>query len=211
MCLGAEARAANQAAARDYERKLQKREADWMQQLSLTKAEHVQYDQSITASNLGLAATYGEIEDKRKQLIGQMFQENEAEWQQFLQKNTGGDLEAAGRTGRSIGRISTLDLAGYLRKGSRRAYQLTQAAKELEGKAGEAAAQARAQQMQMFAQVAFEKHPDLAPPPPVYQNEGFAMFQDALSIASSIATIGTGIGDIKGLFDVPKDIQKPPQ
>ena len=193
MCLGAEARAANQAAARDYERKLQKREADWMQQLSLTKAEHVQYDQSITASNLGLAATYGEIEDKRKQLIGQMFQENEAEWQQFLQKNTGGDLEAAGRTGRSIGRISTLDLADYLRKGSRRAYQLTQATDALQGEAAKAAGQARAQQLQAFTNVMFMKQPDLPPPQPVMQNVCMAMFKDALSIGSSIGTMITGI------------------
>ena len=200
MCLGAEARAANSAAMRDYERKLQKREADWMQQLSLTKAEHVQYDQSITASNLGLAATYGEIEDKRKQLIGQMFQENEAEWQQFLQKNTGGELEAAGRTGRSIGRISTLDLAEYLRKGSRRAYQLTQATDALQGEAAKAAGQARAQQLQAFTNVMFMKQPDLPPPQPVMQNVGMAMFKDALSIGSSIATMATGVPDIKNLL-----------
>ena len=65
MCLGAGAIAANKAARRDYEYKLQKREADWMQQLSLTKAQHVQYEQGITASNLGLAAAFNEIEEKR--------------------------------------------------------------------------------------------------------------------------------------------------
>ena len=211
MCLGAGARAANKAAERDYNFKLRQREANWMGTMGITKAQHIQYEQGVTASNLGLAGMYGDIQEKYGDLIGQAFQEDEAQRMAFLQESKGASLEAAGRTGRSIGRISTLDLAGYLRKGSRRAYQITQAAKELECKAGEAAAQARAQQMQMFAQVAFEKHPDLAPPPPVYQNEGFAMFQDALSIASSIATIGTGIGDIKGLFDVPKDIQKPPQ
>ena len=190
MCLGAEARAANQAAARDYERKLQKREADWMQQLSLTKAEHVQYEQGIIASNLGLAGLYGDIEEKRKYLIGQAFQENEAEWKAFLEKNTGGELEAAGRTGRSIGRTSTLDLANYLRKGSRRAYQLTQATEKLQGEAAKAAGAARAEQMQMFANVMFEKHPDMAPPKPVMQNVGMAMFKDALSIGTSIATMG---------------------
>ena len=193
MCLGAEARAANEAARRDYEYKLQKREADWMKQLSLTKAEHVQYEQGINASNLGLAGIYGDIQEKYGDLIGQAFQESETDYQQYLQQNKGGQLEAAGRTGRSIGRTSTLDLAGYLRKGSRRAYQLTQAADELSGKAGEAAGQARAQQLQMFAQVAFEKQPDFAPPPPVYKNVGMAMFQDALSIGSSIATMATGL------------------
>ena len=193
MCLGSEARAANAAATKDYEFKLLKRKANWMQDLSLTKASHVQYEQGITASNLGLAGIYGDIQEKYGDLIGQAFQESETDYQQYLQQNKGGQLEAAGRTGRSIGRTSTLDLAGYLRKGSRRAYQLTQAADELSGKAGEAAGQARAQQLQMFAQVAFEKQPDFAPPPPVYKNVGMAMFQDALSIGSSIATMATGL------------------
>ena len=202
MCLGAEARAAKKAAKRDYEFKLLKRKAKWMQDLSVTRAEHVQYEQGITASNLALAGAYGDIETKHKQLIGETFQANEAAWQEFLEKNTGGQLEAAGRTGRSIGRTSTLDLAGYLRKGSRRAYQLTQAADELSGKAGEAAGQARAQQLQMFAQVAFEKQPDFAPPPPVYKNVGMAAFQDALKIGASVASMVTGFGPA-GLDIIP--------
>jgi len=189
VCLGAQARAANEAARRDYEYKLQKREADWMQQLSLTRAEHVQYEQGIDAINLGLAGAYADIEEKRKELIGQAFQANEAKWKEFLSQNTGGDLEASGRTGRSIQRTSTLDLAEYLRGTSRTAYSLTQATDKLQGEAAKAAGQARAQQMQMFAKVAFEKHPDITPPQPVMQNVGMAMFKDALSIGSSIATI----------------------
>ena len=53
---------------------------------------------------------------------------------------------------------------------------------------------ARAEQMQSFANNAIIKSPDLAPPKPVYQNVGAAAFMDALSIASSIASIGTGLG-----------------
>ena len=189
MCLGAQQRAANERARRDYQYKLDKRKADWMQTLSLTKAEHVQYKQSIEASNLALAGAYGEMESKHKELVGQVYQANEASWKEFLQKNTGGELEAAGRTGRSIQRTSTLDLAEYLRGTSKTAYALTQATDKLQGEAAKAAGQARAQQLQMFAKVAFEKHPDITPPKPVYQNVGMAMFQDALSIGSSIATI----------------------
>ena len=189
MCLGAGARAANEAARRDYENKLRRREAKWMMDLSVTKAQHIQYEQGVDASNLGVAAAYSDIESKHKQLIGQTYQANEAEWKAFLQKNTGGNLEASGRTGRSIQRTSTLDLAEYLRGTSRRAYSLSQATDELQAAAGQAAGQARAQQMQMFTQVMFEKHPDIAPPKPVYQNEGFAMFQDALKIGASVATI----------------------
>ncbi len=51
---------------------------------------------------------------------------------------------------------------------------------------------ARAEQMQSFAKNAIIKNPDLAPPKPVYQNVGAAALMDALSIASSVATVYTG-------------------
>ena len=189
MCLGAQARAANEQARRNYQYQIDKREKDWMQTLSLTKAEHVQYKQGIEASNLGLAETYADIEEKFGDLVGEAFQANESEWIEFLQNNK--SLAASGQTGRSAERIATLDLAEHLRSGSRKVYQLTKAGKELSGTAAKAAGAARAQQMQMFAQNAFVKHPDLAPPQPVMQNVGAAAFMDALKIASSVATIGS--------------------
>lgn len=189
MCLGASARAANQAERNKYEFELKKREQNWMQTRSLTAVERIQYEQGITASNLGLAQVYGDIQEKHGDMVGQVLQENEGEWQRFLQQSTGANLAASGVTGKSANRTATLDLAAYLRGTSRRAYALTEATEELTKEGQKAAGQARAEQMQMFANNAFIKHPDLAPPPPVYQNEGFAMFQDALKIGTSIATI----------------------
>ena len=193
MCLGAQAKAANESARRNYQYQLDQRERDWMQTLSLTNVERVQYKQGIDASNLGLANVYSEIQEKHGELIGQAFQENEAEWKQFLQDNTGDKLATTGRTGRSADRIAALDLGNYLAKGSRRAYKLTQAGEKLTEAGAKAAAQTRAQQMQMFAQNNIIKSPDLAPPVPVMQNEGFAAFMDALSIAESVASIASGI------------------
>ena len=40
---------------------------------------------------------------------------------------------------------------------------------------------------QAFAKVAFQPVPDVAPPQPVMQNVGAAMFMDALSIGSKVA------------------------
>jgi len=196
VCLGAGAKAANESARRNYQYELDKRERNWMQTLSLTKVERVQYEQGIDASNLGLANVYSDIQEAHGELIGKAFQENESEWKEFLQENPGAQLAAKGRTGRSADRISTLDLGNYLAKGSRRAYQLTQASEELSETGAKAAAQTRAQQMQMFANNNIIKSPDLAPPQPVMQNEGMAAFKDALSIASSIASIATGMGAV---------------
>ena len=196
MCLGAGAKAANEAARRNYQYQLDVREREWMQTLSLTNVERVQYEQGIDASNLGLANIYSEIQEAHGELISQAFQENESEFRDFLENNKGFELDASGRTGRSVNRTSTIDLGKYLAKGSRRAYQLTQAADKLSVQGAKAAAQTRAEQMQMFANNNIIKSPDIAPPRPVMQNESMAAFMDALSIASSIASIATGMGSI---------------
>ena len=89
MCLGAQARAANETARRNYEHQLQNREANWMQTLSLTKTERIMHDQTIDASNIGLSQIYGDIQEKFGDQIGQALQEDEVNWKKFLQDNTG--------------------------------------------------------------------------------------------------------------------------
>jgi hypothetical protein len=172
-----------------------------MQTLSLTNVERVQYKQGMDASHVGLGNVFAEIQEKHGELIGQAFQENEAEWKDFLQNSKGISLQASGRTGRSADRISTLDLGNYLAQGSRRAQKLTQAGEALSKEGAKAAALTRSQQMQMFANNNIIKNPDLAPPVPVMQNEGMAAFKDALGIASSIASIAAApVGGGKNIF-----------
>ena len=193
MCLGAQARAANKAAKRNYEYQLKKREADWMQTLSITNTERLMHKQFIDASNIGLSQIYGDIQEKFGDQIGQALQEDEVNWKQFLEQSKGAELTAAGRTGRSAARIGTIELGEYLAKGSRKAYELTQGKRELDKAGQKAAGMARAEQMQSFAKNAIIRNPDLAPPKPVYQNVGAAAFMDALSIAGSIGGIYTGV------------------
>ena len=139
VCLGAQARAANKTARRNYEYQLRNREANWMQTLSVTNTERVMYKQGIDASNLGLANIYSDIEEKFGDQVGQALQEDEANWKKFLQDNQGMKMAASGQTGRSADRISTLDLADYLKKGSRKAYELTESREELNKVAAKAA------------------------------------------------------------------------
>ena len=189
MCLGADARAANETARRNHQYQLDKREKEWMQTLSITNTERIMHEQTIDNTNLGLSQVYGDIQEKFGDQIGQALQEDEVNWKQFLEQSKGAELAAAGRTGRSIDRISTLDLAEYLKKGSRKAYELTESREELNEAGAKAAGMARAEQMQSFARNAIVRNPDLAPPAPVMQNVGAAAFMDALSIASSVVGI----------------------
>ena len=165
-----------------------------MQTLSFTKVEHMQHEQGVDASNLGLANVYSDIQAKKYDDINKAMAESQVDWQEFLAKNTGDQLKAKGRLGRSAQRISAIDLGQYLKKGSDKARALTESSQELSKAGQKAAGMARSQQMQSFARVAFIKNPDMAPPQPVMQNVTMAAFMDALKIGSSIATIGTGFG-----------------
>ena len=53
MCLGAQAKAANETARRQYKYQNQKREREWMQELNMAGVERIQYDQGINNTNLG--------------------------------------------------------------------------------------------------------------------------------------------------------------
>lgn len=189
MCLGAQAKAANETARRNYEYQLNKREADWMQTLSLTRAEHVQHQHTVNNQNLGLANVYGEIHAKHGQLIDEVLRKDEDNWKNFLKNSESAKLVAGGATGKSIDRISSLDLGNYLAQRNRMAAQLTSASEELQKQGGKAAGSAKAAIQQSFVKQAFIKSPGFAPPAPVYQNVGMAAFQDALSIGSSIASM----------------------
>jgi len=187
VCLGAQAKAANERAKRDYEYKLEARERNWMQTLSLSKVEQIQYEQGIDASNLGLANIYSDIQEKHGDAVDAMFTQSQDDWKSFLAENTGDQLKAKGRLGRSSERISAIDLGQYLKKGSDQVYALTKNARDLRKAGGQAAGKARAEQMQAFANVAFTRHPDMVPPKPVYQNVGQAAFMDALNIGMTVA------------------------
>ncbi len=189
MCLGADARAANEQRKRDYEHKLKKRERNWMQTLSVSKTEQVQYKQGIDASNLGLAHFYSDLQEQHGDLVDQMFTESQEDWKQFLAKNAGDQRKAAGQLGRSTDRISAIDLGAYMKQGHDKVQALTKAVRAGQKAAGKAAAQARGQQMNMFSKVMFQKFPEMAPPPPVMQNVGAAAFRDALGIVGNIAPL----------------------
>ncbi len=191
MCLGSQARAANKAAIDNYNYKLQVRERKWMNTLALTNVERVQYAQTLDAAHVGLGNQYAEIQEKYGDLIAKATQAQEDRFKKFASQSTSDQLAAAGRTGASIKRMRVLDVGQLMAAGSRDAYNLQLARRDLNKAGAQAAAKARQIQMEAFAKNNIIKSPDIAPPPPVLRNVGQAAFMDALSIGSSIASIAT--------------------
>ncbi len=160
-----------------------------MQTRSMTQVERLQYEQGIDASNLGLANFYTDMQEKHGEAIDAMFTQSQDDWKQFLAENTGDVRKASGQLGRSTDRISAIELGAYFKKGHDQVQSLIKANHALQKEGAKARGQARSQQMQMFANNAFMKFPDMAPPKPALQNVGAAAFKEALGIFTSVGAV----------------------
>ena len=184
------ARAENKARRQEYEAALQKREIDWMNELVIAGAERVQYEQGIDESALALGEGYENLEAERNALIAQALQTDETSFKKFLQTDESADLEASGRTGRSIDRVVSLSLGDYLKEGSRNAYALTQNEFAFKESVESLRNQAKADRSQLFANVMWQKVPGFTPPKPVKRNVLVAGLTAGVQGAVSGATAG---------------------
>ena len=194
MCLGAQAKAQNEAARRQYNYELQRRERNWFQQLTVTNAQNVKYEEDVANAGLAQAQAYADKQEAMALARG----EAQLKYEQLfrdLQKNSDySKLAASGVTGRSARRIGTMEYAELGRKTSDIARAVTLNDRELARKTSQQVSQYQAFKDNAFAKVAFQPIPDVAPPKPVMRNVGAAAFMDALSIGSSIATMGGSSG-----------------
>ena len=148
MCLGASAKAQNEAARRDYKYRIEQREQDWMKQLSLAGAERVQYEVGINRSGLRTQDQYAKIQQQQNEAISQAYRAEETDLIKFLQNNQYDKSLASGQTGRSIARRGVLDVGALLKERAKRNYLLT----TNEYKMKEQFKDIREQQMKMLAE-----------------------------------------------------------
>tara|TARA_B100001029_G_scaffold21559_1_gene14462 strand:+ start:43 stop:633 length:591 start_codon:yes stop_codon:yes gene_type:complete len=188
VCLGAAAKTANENARRRYKYENERRERNWMQTMSIYNAQKVKYEEDI--QNASLAQAYVKTEQQEQMDLARGdAQLKYAELFRKLQENsTYGKLVASGQTGQSTRRRGTIDYAKYGRDVSEIARKLTLNDRELARKSSAQISKFKQFKDQAFAKVAFKPIPDVAPPQPVMQNVGAAMFMDALSIGTSLAT-----------------------
>ena len=188
MCLGSAAKTANENARRRYKYENERRERNWMQTISIYNAQKVKYEEDV--QNAGLAQAYVKTEQQEQMDLARgEAQLKYAELFRKLQENsTYGKLVASGQTGKSTRRRGTIDYAKYGRDVSEIARKLTLNDRELARKSSAQISKFKQFKDEAFAKVAFKPIPDVAPPQPVMQNVGAAMFMDALSIGTSLAT-----------------------
>ena len=195
MCLGAQARAQNESARRQYQYQIDQREREWMQQLAVYNAKKVQYDINLNNAQLGAQEAYAQNEQKRQQALGDAEMKYQEMYANLLSNSKASQAFASGQTGRSIARAQVLDRGEYGRKVAEIGRQLRTNQMALAQENAKATGQLKGYMDQQFAQVAFNPVPDVEPPVPVMQSVGAAAFMDALSIGTSLLSIpGKGGG-----------------
>ena len=192
MCLGAQARAANENARRRYQYDIDRRERSWMQELNVYQQKQVQYELNTEGAEMAAQAQYGKAERERQLKRAEAELKTQQKYITMLQDSEALNALAKGRTGRSVGRAKVMDEAAYGRDLAGIAYALKQNDYKLGEDNAKARAAAAAYKKDAFAKVAFQPIEDVAPPQPVMQNVALAAFTDALGIASSVAGIYSG-------------------
>ena len=163
-----QAQAANRAAINNHKYQVQVRDRDWDQTLSIWGAKKTKYKQDLVENNLAAARGYEQAQEGLNRTFETAIQNNEKAFIQYLKNH--GQQSAAGRTGRSIDRINTLDIAELERFAGKQAFAMTRSQEAFKQNVGDIRRAAKSERNKLFANVAFAPVPDDAPPPPVTSN-----------------------------------------
>ena len=116
MCLGAQAKAQNEAAQRQYDYALRKRERNWNQALSIYGAKTVQYDINTAGADMSIAQAYSDEQEQKRQVRGDAQLKYEELYRDLLKNSEYSKLLGSGGTGRSAARIGRMESAALGRK-----------------------------------------------------------------------------------------------
>ena len=187
MCLGGDAKAANQAAKNQYVRDVEKRKRTWMGNRDIYAAKGVRYKETLWASNRGADRAYGRNQMARYRAFGEVMSKNLKDLTEFTKNSKAAQSLAAGRTGRSVGRLGVVEMGALGRSYASRRSALTNLYADT--MAGDIAIyeKLKATHSGERAKIALQPVPGVPIPAPVYRNPAMEGFKEALSIGSSVA------------------------
>ena len=186
-----QARARNRAAIQSYEHALRVRKHEWYQQLSVWGAKRNQYFQDINENDLAAQRGYAQAQVGLNRVWEGAMQSNEQALIKYLQNH--GKYTAAGRTGRSIDRLGTLEIGQLERHAGKQLFAMTRAKHSFTENVENIRNQQLSHRNKLQARVTFAPMPDLAPPPPQMENES-AMPGMLMAAASGLMSYGMAGG-----------------
>ena len=186
-----QARARNRAAIQSYEHALQVRKHEWYQQLSVWGAKRNKYFTDITENDLAAQRGYSQAQVGLNRVWEGAMQANEGAMIKYLQNH--GRMLAQGKTGKSVARMQTLELGQLQRFAGKQAFAMTRAKYGYKENVEDIRRQQISRRSRLHANVAFAPMPDLAPPPPVLENES-AMPGLLMAAGSGLMSYGMAKG-----------------
>ena len=112
MCLGAQARAQNEAARRQYKYQNEKREREWMQTLSIYDSKIIQSEINSQNALMAVKGAATDAQLQRQQARDDAQVKYQEMYVELLNKSDTAKLIASGRTGTNlIGKLQTNELA----------------------------------------------------------------------------------------------------
>ncbi len=204
MGQAAQAKARNRARMQNYEHMLKVRKSRWYQQLSVWGAKRNKYFTDINEADLAAQRGYSQAQEGINNAYSKAFQDSEASLIKYLRGSKSDKLIAAGRTGRSIDRLKTLDLGAMHRSSGRRFYALTKTREAYKANVEGIRNQQLSARNKLWGSTAFAPVPDLAPPPPQFENQsparglilaGLGGIMSGISTYHQYATSKEGVDD----------------
>ena len=188
MCLGAGAKARNEAKLNAYKRADQERVSDAMGKISTTKAKNISYEIAKDDAGIELSKVFASRDIALANQSDEIVQRDQARFIKYLSGSVGEKMAASGnQTGRRGASFTqAIELGQYLAAGSQDVSQFTKSAYAAKLKTEDARQKAKTYQDKLFADRmnidVFQRPPEK----PVYENVAMAALTDGLGIASSI-------------------------
>ncbi len=187
----AKIRARNKAKREQYDFLLQQRKRDWQNQLSIWGAKRNKYTIDVTENDLAAHRGYAQAQAGLNAVYDQAAQNNEAALIKFLNKH--GTLAAKGRTGRGVGRINVMELAEMERKQGREFHRITKSREAYLANIEQIEGKARSRRRGLRSQLGFAPVPQLAPPPPIMEDENVTGKIAAAALEGIFAGLSSGV------------------
>ena len=191
MCLGAGARAQNEAARRQYKYANEKRKRNWLQTLGIYGAKKVQGALNIAGARQALTDKFGRTQLKKREVRGTAEQKYVDLRTEMMKNSKYQKMISSGATGKSISRLKVMEMGSYGRQIAEIGRKLSANDFALDQQDLAAWRKTKSYVRGQEAQTAFVPMQSVEIPQPVMQDVGMASFQEALSIGSSLIGIGT--------------------
>ena len=190
-------KAQNTAKRRAWERQMEVRKINWLQNITTYKANVNKYNIDLNENDLAANRAYEQARANLSATRSKALAGSESAFMKMVKEKVG-KAAASGITGRSAARYETLVAAEYGRSVGKRAFALTRSREAYIENVQATRRQALSARNKLYSNVAFQPVPTMAPQNPPMQNSSMPIFQGILGAAAGAASAMGG--DENNLF-----------